>query len=249
MTLWEITRSVEAVWILWLLGLLVLGVGLVRAWRSWRWPGWTALHRDESGASYTLSYAIAFPLYFLLVCVVFESTLILYAKLGTMYAAYAGARSTIVWQLAEPQSLQQERPRQAVFTALAPFASPSPQQAATQGPPPPNAAGQAAEFVTAFQMHARDRTPAAALTRKYLSAAARTRIDVTIDDSRSDGDVRVTVTYRAPLYIPGVGRILAPNHSWPYEYPITSTAVLPNEAPLSARKTLGIDYRSDYPFP
>jgi hypothetical protein len=249
MTFVEITRSVEAVWVIWLFGLLLLGWLFLRACRSWRWPAWRSLHCDEEGASYTLSYVITIPIYFLLVCVVLESTLILYAKLGTMYAAYAGARSTIVWQSAKPESLRQERPRQAVFTALAPFASASPQHTATQGPTPPDAARHVAEFVTAFQMHARDNTSAATLSRKYLSAAARTRIDVDVDDSRTDGDVRVTITYRAPLYIPGAGRLLAPNRSWPYEYPITSKAVLPNEVPVSANKTLGIDYKSDYPFP
>src|SRR5262249_27699755 len=161
MTIVEITQSVEAIWLIWLLGLLLLGWGFVRACRraSWRWPAWRALHSDEEGASYTLSYVITIPIYFLLVCVVFESTLLLHAKLGTMYAAYAGARSAVVWQSAEPASLRQDRPRQAVFTALAPFASPSPQHAVTQGLPSGNALLEPAEFLPAFKLHPKDTTP------------------------------------------------------------------------------------------
>src|SRR5262249_24773133 len=100
----------------------------------------------------------------------------------------------------------------------------------------------------AFKFHAKDNTPSQALFRKYLSAAARTRVDVQVDSSRPDGDVRVVITYRAPLYMPGAGRILDPDHTWPYEYTITSTAILPNEVPVSAQQTLGIDYQSNYPF-
>src|SRR5262249_53626776 len=84
------------------------------------------------------------------------------------------ARSAVVWQSAEPASLRQDRPRQAVFTALAPFASPSPQHAVTQGLPSGNALLEAGEFVAAFKFHAKDNTPSQALLRKYLSAAART---------------------------------------------------------------------------
>ncbi len=60
-----------------------------------KWPTVTTqlqkLNRGEEGGAYTLSYVMVIPLLMLLVCAIVETTLMMSAKLGTVYAAYAAA--------------------------------------------------------------------------------------------------------------------------------------------------------------
>ncbi len=55
---------------------------------------------DEDGAAYTLSYVMVIPVYALLICLIIESVLMMTAKLGTVYAAFAAARTASVWSSA-----------------------------------------------------------------------------------------------------------------------------------------------------
>ena len=55
---------------------------------------------EEDGAAYTLSYVMVIPVYALLICLIIETCLMLTAKLGTVYAGYAAARSASVWSSA-----------------------------------------------------------------------------------------------------------------------------------------------------
>ncbi len=54
------------------------------------------------------------------------------------------------------------------------------------------------------------------------------------------GPLRVTVTFRAPLYFPVASRLLDPDGRAPFEYPLTATVTLPNEAPETESGTTGI---------
>jgi hypothetical protein len=81
------------------------------------------------------------------------------------------------------------------------------------------------------------------LERKYLSAAARTTVELTAGTGPHDR-LTVTVKVRAPLYIPFVSRFLDPDLSAPFEYPLEATVTLPNNAPVSKDGTLGIKYQS-----
>jgi Flp pilus assembly protein TadG len=218
-----------------------------------------ALVRSEEGVAYTLPFVILIPLYMLIVLTVFQVAFLLLGKAGSMYAAHAGARAAVVWSSAQPAGMRQERIRQAVWTAMAPFVGGNASDLATAGPPPADASAHAADFVTSYLAysskslatnsawvhgHSRGNVSATSLTSKYLCAAARTTVDVQVDSSRPDGEVTVKVTYRAPLLIPVVARMLSPNGGPPYEYPTISIASMPNEAPVSDNRTLGIDYRS-----
>jgi hypothetical protein len=257
----EYLRGMEGVWAAWLGGVLVLLVGLTRAARTWRWPDWRRLAREEAGASYTLSYLVVIPIYLLFVCLVFEATFLIIGKVGTLYAAHAGARSAIVWQSAQPADLRQQRMEQSVWTAMAPFATAATaSDLATVGPPPGDSYRQAAEWAFAYQLYSsasaqqaaprprpypRSNAPLDFLVRKYLNAAMRTTFEIQTDNSKPDGDVTCTVTYRARLLIPGPARLFATaSGRWPYSRQIVSRATLPNEVPVSADQTLGIDYRS-----
>ena len=64
------------------------------------------------------------------------------------------------------------------------------------------------------------------------------------ETNRTGGKTTVAVTYKSPLYIPGVNRFLDPDGAWPYEMDITSVAAIPSEVPVTADRTLGIPYRS-----
>jgi hypothetical protein len=252
----EYFRGVELVWLVWLALLLILVGTAIRVLRHFRRPRVAVVHQDEEGASYTLAYVMVIPIYLLFLCLVVEASLLLIAKVGTLYAAHAGARSMVVWDSMPPTELRDERSRQAVFTAMAGFTSSSPRH--LRFSIPPKAFQQAAEFVLVYKMYSRasesqpgPRRPytrinptARKLFQRYLVAASRTTIRYDVDRSNPEGPIRCTVTYLAPLYIPGSARILDPDGSAPYDYPIVSIVTLPNEAPISADGTLGIEYES-----
>jgi Flp pilus assembly protein TadG len=237
-------QGVEWIWLVWLASLAIVFKLSCQALRRWRRPRWGVLARGEEGVSYSLAYVLVIPFYMLFVCVVFETTWLLLAKVGTMYAAHAGARSAVVWKSAQPANLQTPRINQSVWTAMTPFTTGSPSGLNNIF----EALGQAADYELAYGLYSRASSDANAkpglgtMGKRYLNAASRTTCDV--GSPQPDGTLTVTVTYRAPLHIPGAARILNPSGWWTNEYAIRSTAKLPNEAPASANGTLGIDYQS-----
>jgi Flp pilus assembly protein TadG len=240
----QLTQGVEWVWLVWLVGVTVLLKMAAQALRLWRRPCWAELLRGEEGVSYSLSFVLLLPFYLLFVCLVFEATWLLLAKVGTLYAAHAGARSAVVWSSARtlPGDQSSNHINQSVWTAMTPFSSGQPSQ---QGAPA-GADAQGDQYAAAYQSYSQAsgdpyaQVAPARMKQRYLSAASRTTWQVNIDQSRPDGDVTVRVTYRAPLYIPGAARALGMGN----EYPITSSATIPNEAPANDSRSLGIDYRS-----
>lgn len=255
-SLGDLWHGMELVWLALLGGAAVVVAGLIQAFRHFRIPSLAQVRDEEDGASYMLSYVMVIPFYLLFVCLVVEATFLLVAKIGTLYAAHAAARSAVVWQWAQPANLRDSRTNQAVFTAMAPF-SPSARRYFDRAAPA-GALQQASEWVYAYRMSAAGAVAQAGprrpytrteespqqLMQHYLVASVRTTCRIEIDRTRPDGNVRCTITYRAPLYIPGSARILDPDGRWPYEYPITSVATLPAEGPYTQTGTLGIDYQS-----
>jgi Flp pilus assembly protein TadG len=241
----QLTHGVEWVWLVWLVGVAVVLRMSWQALRRWRRPRWRELARGEEGVSYSLSYVLLFPFYLLFVCVVFEATWLLLAKVGTLYAAHAGARSAVVWSSAQTRSsdLPTRRINQSVWTAMTPFVTGEPSLLDI----PADAGGQAGEYVLAYKAYFTSGDPNAdapvgTLTRRYLAAASRTTWEPPVDQLarvRAGGDLTLTVTYRAPLHIPGAARVFGGR-----EYRIVSSATLPNEAPANDAQTLGIDYQS-----
>ena len=242
----QLVQGVEGVWLVWLASVLVVLKLSVQALRRWRRPRWAELARGEEGVSYSLSYVLVFPFYLLFVCLVFETTWLLLAKVGTMYAAHAGARSAVVWASAKPDNLRTTRINQSVWTAMTPFVTGSPSWLSVQG----DAFGQSLEYAAAYDFYVSSDDPNAkppftTLTNRYLTAASRTTWSPpNFNNVPANGDLTLTVTYRAPLHIPGAVRILSTNVWAQNEYAITSSVTLPNEAPASADGTLGIEYES-----
>jgi Flp pilus assembly protein TadG len=233
-------HGVEWVWLVWAVAAAVV---LRMTWhmlRRWRQPRWAELVRGEEGVSYTLSYVLVLPLYLLFVCVVFEASWLLMGKIGTLYAAHAGARSQVVWASAQPSNLATTRTNQSVWSAMAPFVSAEPRWRFV----PLEATLQAAEYTAAYRSnltpnHPNANVPDSTLGARYLWAASRTSWQAQFDTPRK-GDVTVTVTYDAPLHIPGAARIFSSGR----DFTIRSSATLPSEAPVSADGTLGIEYQS-----
>jgi hypothetical protein len=133
--------------------------------------------------------------------------------------------------------------RQAVLTALAPFAVDN--RVSSGG-----SAAEAIEFANAYAACSPPALPGLAmlglpgdyspqgLQNRYGNTADRTSITIDWGTGQPNSDVTVTVTYRAPLHIPIVAAWLG------RQYTTTSTATLPSEAPRSADGTLGIGYQS-----
>src|SRR5262249_2808563 len=146
-------RSVESVWLVGILALTAVAALILRTPPASRWPRWQEVLHGEEGASYTLSYVLTIPIYVLLVALILESSLLLVAKVGTRYAAYAGARSAIVWQSAQPESLRQSRIEQATFTAMAPFCIANARQVRQSGFPSFASVLQAGQYVLAYKAY------------------------------------------------------------------------------------------------
>jgi hypothetical protein len=173
----------------------------------------------------------------ILICLVVEATSLLIVKIGTMYAAYAAARSCIVWQPTVASSAQ-ERMELAGKQAMVPFSSSLPflQVNAT----PPGGSDQA--YMAAYRKYAAGippRQPANAYwTNRYNYAWSATRVTQVSVTNRSDPGTAVatpmysvSVAHDAPLITPLIGRILGSRQVGSYWVrEIKSQITLPAEA-------------------
>ena len=236
---YEWFRSVEWIWCLWLASVGTLVWLLVRAIRRIRFRSWRRLWRNETGAAYTLSYVLTFPFYLLLIGLALECSLLIVAKIGSVYAAYAAARSVAVWESATPPGAAPAKAHQAAALAMTPFASGASNHQISSGPRP--TASQLRAVSQAYQQYRGDGDPYAAayLNRKCRYAWAATSVE---SSTSGAGLVDVTLRYRAPLHVPVIARILgtrASDGSF-YYYPLESHAVLNSETPPGG--TTGIQY-------
>lgn len=200
----------------------------------------------ERGISYTLPFVLVIPFFLMFMALTVEIAFLLQAKLGTMTASFAAARAAIVWRSAEPAELRESRPRQAAITALAPFVGGRQREIDGAGPIPPDAESQAEDFAVAgARFMPSDTADAEFLKRKVRNAAARAEVTIEAESQGPRALLRATVRFRAPLYVPVASRFLDRDGTGPFEYPLSATATLPNDAPVSENGTLGIAYSSD----
>jgi len=254
----EIFRSVELIWLVWGLSLAAC-VGLTVALRNWRegnWGeersvkrGWKNL-AEEDGAAYAVPYVMTFPLYALFVGLVVECSLLLVTKVGTMYAAYAAARSAVVWESAKSGSgvistqKMNDKAERAAILAMVPFASGSSQHSGG------SAAGAdlVAPVLTASELYRNGRfVNPNYLSRKVRYAAGHTQI-TSIDRASGAPDALLTanLTFEAPFHIPGIGRFLGqPSGKGYYVIQVRTKAALPSESPQNETRDIGIQYLSE----
>jgi hypothetical protein len=204
---------------------------------------------DEDGLAYTLSYVMVIPMYALLICTIVEMALMLTCKLGTVYAAYAAARSASVWASATEWEKAQEKAQTAAIQAMVPFAS------GTQplvDPTAPNAipddvAGAVADaglYTTAYLLYAKKPVSIEYLGKKYAYAVLNTTVEFEGPPEDWKSEIKAKVTYRFPFNVPGVGRIIGKKNllNGRYFFEISSIVSLPNEGPQSEDGTIGIGY-------
>jgi hypothetical protein len=180
---------------------------------------------EEDGAAYTISYVMVIPCYAMLICMVIETSALLPAKIGSVYAAYAAARTATVWSTATDWDNAEKKAIAAGRHAFVPFAS------STQGLRPDAISRESASYVMAHV--AFSDSPA---REKYLLAKfdyAQRAVHVNVDQPTNwEDDIIATVTYEFPFNIPGISRIFGDRRDdGSYYFPIESTVTLMNEAP------------------
>lgn len=234
-------------WLIWL-GLMVsatlLGCRLIRRMK-FRRP--RMLHSNEGGAGYTMGVVLTLPLFLLLCGMAFESTFLIIAKIGTVYSAYAGARSTAVWHTM-PGGLEEQRVTEAVVSGLAPFAASvgfDPRMNdASPSTLPPYAMTLAENYYRAAQKSADpEKLDRESMEQHYLRVFQRTKIRSTISQRHHGAEIVTMVEYAAPLIIPGIAPFLDDDHRSPWQYVMTAEVRMTLEAPKSRDGTLGIEYQ------
>ena len=206
-----------------------------------------ALIRRQRGASYSLPFVMVVPFYLVFVLAVFEAGFLVLARVQTQYAAHAAARSAVVWRSTPDPAIAELNINRSAWMSLAPCVLT--RWNGDSGPLPTGARESAPGYGAAIRRASTGSGPSAQIMeQKFLKAAARTTVTVEeLKPGDSHGLLRVTVTFRAPLYFPVASRFLDPDGSPPFEYPLTATVTFPNEAPESESRTLGIDYRPARP--
>ncbi len=199
------------------------------------------LVRDEDGGAYTLSYVMVVPIIMLFMCLIVETTLMLSAKLGTVYAAFAGARVASVWSSATEWDRAEQKIEQAAIKAFVPFASGS----STGSGSAQGNAGDAdvTRYIKSYQAYVQEPVSEAYVNKKYRNAQSSLQVTTDGPPASWNSDITITVRYECPFRIPGIGRLLGEQGTGGgYYFPLTSSATLQNEGPQNNSQTLGIGY-------
>ena len=236
-------------WVTWLIGMMVFGIVTIRLGRRFRFRLPSQLASDETGAAYSMSFVFMIPLYLLFCGLMLEITFLIIGKIGTVYGAYAGARSASVWDGLQDPDLAAERLHQAVCSGIAPFAtSVGFDPAASNSSPaglPFHVVRAAEDYAVAMQKSAHEQNlDRAELVSHYVRISHRVTAQRQLHSRDGKHEVIVTVDYRAPLIFPGVAKLFDEDHRSPYEYKLTSTIHMIRSIPVSQDHTLGIDYHS-----
>jgi hypothetical protein len=224
-----------------LAGLTVLGCRC--CWRLW---SLRRLHGAQHGAAYSIGMVATMPIYAMLVCMIIESTLALQVKIGTVYAAYAGARCAAVYLPLQSQQTGNEKVKLAVAQALASFASSRENHlrgigvAGGDGAP----AGADDSLYAAYAAYCPGGPISRGCLHNKLEYAWRaTDVSVTPSCDKADANYAVTVRYKMPFHT-AIGYLLGGRRSEGglCLLEIESTVTLPKEGVRSATQTLGINY-------
>jgi hypothetical protein len=233
-------ESVAPVWVLWLLS----GAALVM-WsrRSCRVPKPVLVHDAEGGFDYTVNLVATLPLLAFLVCLALETTMILTTKLGTLSAAYAAARSGLVWEI-HGSAETQRKAQQAATLVMAPFSS----GLLGGNGRAPGPVRQAASAYAATYLHATGGPVGGPyLIAQYLRADRATSVGW---ESPPESRPYLTsrVQYRYPFRFRIIGSLLAgsvdPDTGDRY-WTITTTTRLRRQEALDGPNPLGIPYQSE----
>ncbi|WP_437188310.1 hypothetical protein SH668x_001749 [Planctomicrobium sp. SH668] len=225
----------------WLVSLVISGWMTVQICRGFSLRRVSMTASDESGASYSLGWVMTLPFYIVFVGFTTECTLLMVAKAGSVYSAYAGARTAIVWNGVEDGNMQTlQRAREAAQQAFVPFANGTRRVHRTIN------AAQASGWHRAYTRAHNDFSTKPASSR-FLFAKMKDSTDslsVTLS-SPTDflDDIRCKVEYRYRFHVPIVGNILgSQGGDGYYTRPIVSEVSLQNEGLQNASGRLGIAF-------
>jgi hypothetical protein len=233
------SESVEVIAALWLLAVAGLGSLALRG-RARR--GRPKSRDPEGGFDYTINLIATFPLLGFLIGLVLETTLILTTKLGTAYAAYAAARSAVVWEIHGPDEVARKA-RQAALLAMAPFSR-------GLAPPPGRSPDPVREMARSYadlyrrEIHGPVRPSFLAL--QYLRADRATSVE--IENAPATRPVlSARVRYRYPFRFGIIAILLASRDRNTGErcWDISTTISLRRQEVLNGPRPLGIPYRSE----
>jgi len=262
MELCEIFRGVEIVWFLWLTSWLLLGVTL-RSLRLhlvrfdfrllWRRLRIISFHQDQRGAAYSLAFILVFPFIVFLVALIIETSFMLVAKLGTMHAAFAAARTATVWSTADTKTklnekgltnLAQSKAEKAAVIAMVPYAAGT-GNFSEKDKDAENYWKIYDEFRTISPTPKKSKYSELSdryIQNKYRYTARNTRVELSLVSPKKTGSasnlkpyekmVQAEVTYVYPFHIFPVGKQLgAKEADGKPVYKIHSTAWINNECP------------------
>lgn len=205
-----------------------------------RLPGPPTLRRlvvEEDGAAYTLSYVMVIPMYAILMCLMIETVLMLTAKLGTVYSAFAAARTASVWSSATTWDRTMQKAKSAAMKTMVPFAS------GTQGGLAQAASADAIAYAAAYHAYVKRPISDKYLLSKYGYAKKHMKVEIAGPPTSWNADITAKVSYDFPFNVPGIGRLLGRRGiDGRFYFTITSEATVPNEGPQDDRKTIGIGY-------
>lgn len=206
-----------------------------------RQSGFWRFASDEEGAAYSLSLVMVMPILALLICLIIEGALILTAKLGTVYAAFAAARTASVWSSHTTWEKTEEKAQKAALQAMVPFASGT-QSLLSNVPTDADTVKDGTIYIGAYEVFAKDPQALKYLAAKYGYASRNVKIEIEGPPTNSTAPITAKVTYQFPFNVPGIARILGDKGPDGYFFNISSTATIPNEGPRDDRKTIGIGY-------
>ncbi|HEY1064724.1 MAG TPA: TadE/TadG family type IV pilus assembly protein, partial [Pirellulales bacterium] len=179
------------------------------------------------------------PVVMFVMILVVEAALVMTAKNGVTYAAFAAARAAAVWLPASGPEIAQEKAREAAVVALAAFANGINQ-------PELRASDGALEdaFVSLYREATDDPAAENYLRRKFRAAVEATSVE--LEESPADGepwrrDVTAIVRFRYKFHLPITARLLGRSDG---RAPLVSRATLALEIPQNADGALGISYAS-----
>jgi hypothetical protein len=208
--------------------------------------------KEEGGVAYSLSFAMVFPIYVLIVALILEATFMLIAKTGTLYAAFAAARSAIVWTTVEKPSdryseitgKSKNMAQQAAVQAMVPFAS-----GLHQGNSSNNQA--ATNYLKAYQAYSEGKSNIRDeyVVNKYVYAnrAVQTSLKSVGNGEIWKKDVEAVISYDAPFLLPYIGKLFGGKIKTINGVKVTvltiqSQVSLLTECPMNDKGSLGISY-------
>lgn len=194
-------------------------------------------HSDEDGGAYTLSYVMVIPFLMMLIALIAESALMMSAKIGTHYAAYAAVRSASVSNSTRNWGEAVNLAEQAAQQAMLPFASGSTNNANAS-----DAFDNLEAINAAHQDWINDPVAESYLKAKATDVSAHLAVELGSAPQAWDAEITATVTYQYPFRVPGLGPLIGERQGNNFVFPLKSKAVLHNESPQNANQNLGIGY-------